>query len=68
VASELEDREEVKDPGWYVDAVDTLQPLVASRNAARTLLTATPHPRALRQKLRAIRAKLKVEVKTAKTR
>jgi hypothetical protein len=43
-------------------------PLVASRNAARTLLTATPHPRVLRQKLRAIRMKLKVEVKTAKTR
>ena len=68
VSSELEDRVQVVDPGWYVDAADTLKPLVNGRNAVRALLMVHPGSRPLRRRLRALRMKLKVEVKAAKTR
>ena len=51
ITAELKDREEVKDPGWFVDAADTLHPLVASRSAAVTQLVAAPRSRTLRRKL-----------------
>jgi hypothetical protein len=67
VSSELEDRVQVADPGWWVDAADSLKPLVDGRNAARALLMVASRSRPLRRRLKALRMQLKVEVKAAKT-
>jgi hypothetical protein len=53
VSSELEDRVQVADPGRWVDAADSLKPLVDGRNAVRALLMITPRSRPLRRRLEA---------------
>jgi hypothetical protein len=67
VSSELEDWVQVADPGWWVDAADSLKPLVDGRNAVRALIMIAPRARPLRRRLKALRMQLKVEVKAAKT-